>query len=109
MLLGGNVTRTISSGIANTATFASTPAVFMFGARMVANIGCSAARGLLYNVLPAGSPVLPNGAPPTLCAIFILAGMLAAETGSMIWLLLATYLEVCVTGVSPVPTWRLPS
>ena len=33
MLLGGNVTRTLSSGIANTATFAATPAVFMYGAR----------------------------------------------------------------------------
>lgn len=32
MLLGGNVTRTIAGGIANVATFAATPAVFMYGA-----------------------------------------------------------------------------
>jgi phosphate/sulfate permease len=32
MLLGGNVTRAIAGSIANSSTFASTPAVFMFGA-----------------------------------------------------------------------------
>jgi hypothetical protein len=32
MLLGGNVTRSIAGSIANTRTFAATPAVFMFGA-----------------------------------------------------------------------------
>ncbi|GBF97831.1 sodium phosphate symporter [Raphidocelis subcapitata] len=54
MLLGGNVTKTISAGIAQVSTFASTPAVFMYG-------------------------------------------MLSAETGAMIWLLLATYLELAVS------------
>jgi hypothetical protein len=31
MLLGGNVTRAIAGSIASTRTFASTPAVFMYG------------------------------------------------------------------------------
>ncbi|KAI8470032.1 MAG: phosphate transporter family-domain-containing protein [Monoraphidium minutum] len=54
MLLGGNVTRTISGSIANVRTFAATPAVFMFG-------------------------------------------MLSAEAGAMVWLLLATYAELPVS------------
>lgn len=54
MLLGGNVTKTIAAGIASTGTFASTPAVFMYG-------------------------------------------MLSAETGAMLWILLATYWELPVS------------
>jgi phosphate/sulfate permease len=54
MLLGGAVTRTIAGGIANTSTFARTPALFMLG-------------------------------------------MLTAETAAMIWLLVATYLELPVS------------
>lgn len=54
MLLGGNVTRTIAGGIARSATFASQPALFMFG-------------------------------------------MLCAETGACIWILVATYFELPVS------------
>eukprot|EP00877_Chromochloris_zofingiensis_P005747 jgi/Chrzof1/15173/Cz09g30090.t1 len=54
MLLGGNVTRTLAGGIANSRTFTAFPSVFMYG-------------------------------------------MLCAESAAMVWLLLATYLELPVS------------
>lgn len=40
MLLGGNVTKTIAGGIANTSTFSKSPAMFMFG-MLAAEIGAA--------------------------------------------------------------------
>lgn len=107
MLLGGNVTRTIAGSIANVRTFAATPAVFMFGARV--GLCCAALNGrqLAGCCAPADAPAHKHARSPTCPHASSLhrplrpplrpPGMLAAETGAMVWLLLATYMELPVS------------
>lgn len=120
VLLGGNVTRTIAGGIARSATFQAQPALFMFGEtgsltmnhRIIYALHYPSGIQLIARMLGAAAPSPPAywfGTRPSNCgsladdcqclltAVLSCAGMLCAETGACVWILVATYFELPVS------------
>jgi phosphate/sulfate permease len=120
LLLGGQVTRTIAGSIARVSTFRTYPAQFMFGACAArchwgggvcwVGVGVRLVRwrwlaGAAQQRLPRArhtdahttTPRTHICAPNRARSLCRATGMLTAETGACIWILIATYMELPVS------------